>query len=56
MSLRHDIVIVGGGGAGGSAGGSGVVIIKEPAIAINTSGVWTMQAVYTARVGDNWTS
>ena len=58
----------GGGGGGytdswvtavaGKTGGSGVVIIKEAAIVDlqNTSGVWSMQAVYNARVGDNWTS
>ena len=57
----------GGGGGGytdswvtavaGKTGGSGVVIIKEAAILDlqNTSGMWTMNAVYTARVGDNWT-
>jgi hypothetical protein len=58
----------GGGGGGytdswvtavaGKTGGSGVVIIKEAEIVDlqNTSGMWTMNAVYTAVAGGNWTS
>ena len=68
-SVFSSITSTGGGGGGGytdgwvtavvgKAGGSGVVIVKEPAIVDlqNTSGMWTMQAVYTARIGNNWTS
>jgi hypothetical protein len=59
----------GGGGGGtdigsppftpvpGGAGGSGVVIVKEPAVSFleNTSGVWSLEAVYDAVKAGNWT-
>ena len=41
----------------GGNGGSGVVVVKEPAVPnlINTGGVWSLDAVYEAVKGGNWT-
>jgi hypothetical protein len=57
-------VVAGGGGFASrgvrgmeAAGGSGVVIVKEPAVdyLANTSGVWSLEAVYENVSAGTWT-